>query len=170
MKGITALMVHDEEQPFYDLQHRVSEFGVPSIRLRTVVEVKYFLKRLRQPALIFTDVDLPDGTWADVVTEARNATPPAPVIVVSHFVDLSLYLEALEKGATDFIVAPFTAKDLERVFRTAAETSAGDREQASKVAVDEAVGTNGTIFAKRQFEASIKTEPGCSKTGSEHPC
>lgn len=170
MKGIIALIVHDEEQPFRELERRVSEFGVPSMRLRTVIEVKYFLKRLRRPALILTDVNLPDGTWADVVEEAKNAMPPAPVIVVSHFVNLSLYLEALQKGAVDFIVAPFTTKDLERVIRSATEGAALAQEQASEGASSAAAGTDASTIAQRHPETAIKTERSCTKTGSEHLC
>ncbi|MGH9353462.1 MAG: hypothetical protein ACRD2G_15090 [Terriglobia bacterium] len=144
MKGITALMVHDEEETFRDLKRRVSVLGIPSLQLRTFVEIKYFLKRLHHPALIFTATALPDGTWADVVEAAKNAAPPCPVIVVSRFVDLSLYLEALQKGAADFIVTPFTTAELESIIRSAttrlAESpdqarSASDRRPASEACV-----------------------------------
>ena len=42
-----------------------------------------------------------------------------PVIVVSRFVDIDLYLKALESGASDFIVPPFSAADVAYVVRTA---------------------------------------------------
>lgn len=119
MERIAALMVHDEDGPFAELERRMSELGIVPIGLRTLVEVKYFLKRLHKPALIFTDVTLPDGTWADVVQEAKNAATPSPVIVVSRFVDLSLYLETLQKGAVDFIVAPVSTSQLESIIRAA---------------------------------------------------
>ena len=119
MKTITVLMVHDEEGVFRDLKHRLSELGLSFFQLRTFVEIKYFLKRLHRSTLIFTDTTLPDGTWADVVEVAKNATPPCPVIVVSRVVDLALYLEAMQEGAADFIVAPFTAVDLESIIRSA---------------------------------------------------
>lgn len=119
MKGITVLMVHNEEEPFKELYRRVKGLNISALQLRTFVETKYYLKRLHHPALIFTDTTLPDGTWADVVEAAKNVVPPCPVIVVSRFVDLSLYLEALQKGAADFIVAPFSTAELEPIIRTA---------------------------------------------------
>jgi len=100
MRAITAIVVHDEEEPFTDLKRRLARLDIPSLQMRIFVETKYFLKRPHEPAPIFTAVTLPDGNWADVLEAAKNATPPCPVIVVSRFVDLNLYLEALqnEKG------------------------------------------------------------------------
>jgi FixJ family two-component response regulator len=36
----------------------------------------------------------------------------SPVVVVSRLVDLDLYLDVLESGASDFIVPPFQASDV----------------------------------------------------------
>lgn len=130
MQRITALMVHDEDGPFGDIERRMGELGIVPIGLRTLVEVKYFLKRLRKPALIFTAVTLPDGTWADVVNEAKNASTPSPVIVVSRFVDLSLYLETLQNGAADFIVAPVSTSELESIIQAATAGPARSPEEA----------------------------------------
>ena len=43
---------------------------------------------------------------------ARRMPSPVPVVVVSRYVDVDLYLDALEKGAWDYIVPPFRAADL----------------------------------------------------------
>lgn len=154
MNKITALMVHDEEELFRDLKRRVSELGIPSIQLRTFVEVKYLLKRLHQPTLIFTDVTLPDCTWTDVVEAAKNTTPPCPVIVVSRFVDLSLYLEALQRGAADFIVVPFSTAELESIIRSA---TAGltDSEEQDRTASDRRPGSGaGSASEEDRLTAS----------------
>jgi DNA-binding NtrC family response regulator len=67
--------------------------------------------------LVFTDVSTPAGSWAEVLHAFEHAH--IPVIVVSRTVDLSLYIDALEQGATDFIVPPFTASDLSYVVHNA---------------------------------------------------
>lgn len=155
MKDITALMVHNEEEPFRDLKRRVSELGIPSLQLATLVEAKYFLKRLHHPALIFTDVNLPDGTWADVVEAAKRVAPPCPVIVVSRFVDLSLYLEASQKGAVDFIVPPFATKDLELIIHSAMR-KLDTRKLSSAPRAGGAVGTDGIVLAESHAGAGTK--------------
>lgn len=168
MRAITAIVVHDEEEPFRDLKRRLAELGIPSLQLRTFVETKYFLKRLHASAPIFTAIALPDGNWADVAEAAHSATPPSPVIVVSRFVDLNLYCEALQKGAADFIVAPFTTQDLQCVIRSAMEKSEAVPAPASKALTGAAVGTDGIVFAERHFAAGTETEVGRAEGGREH--
>ncbi len=156
MKDITALLVHNDDRPFDELQRRLKELSITSLRLRTFVEAKYFLKRLHHPALIFTDVTLPDGTWADVVEAGKNATPPCPVIVVSRFVDLSLYLEASQKGAADFIVPPFATKDFELIIHSAVRKLADTRGLPSVPRAGGAVGTDGIVLAESYAGAGTK--------------
>ena len=69
---------------------------------------------------MFTDTDLPDGGWTETVAFAGRARPPVPVIVVSRVVDIRLYLDAMEGGATEFIVPPFREADVKYVVRGAA--------------------------------------------------
>ncbi len=62
--------------------------------------------------VIFTGIQLPDGDWKHVLQLARETSARTKVIVVSRFVDVQLYLDALEAGAFDFVVPPFHAVEL----------------------------------------------------------
>ncbi len=62
--------------------------------------------------VIFTDVQLPDGDWKRVLQMARHSPSPAEVIVVSRFVDVPLYLDALEEGVFDFVVPPLRTVEI----------------------------------------------------------
>ena len=62
--------------------------------------------------IIFTDVQLPDGDWRQVLQMARRSPARAEVILVSRHVDVGLYLDALEVGAFDFVVPPFHTVEL----------------------------------------------------------
>jgi len=62
--------------------------------------------------LLFTEAQLPDGTWADILADAGTAAQPVNVIVVARVVDTRFYLEAIETGALDFLALPFVATDL----------------------------------------------------------
>jgi FixJ family two-component response regulator len=69
--------------------------------------------------LVFTDTQLPDGTWADILAVAEKAAQPVNVIVVARIVNTRFYVEAIETGAFDFLAPPFNATDLAYVVRTA---------------------------------------------------
>jgi two-component system response regulator PilR (NtrC family) len=70
--------------------------------------------------LVFTDLDLPDGNWPDIVRLAKGAAEPVNVIVVSRLVDIPLYIRAIEQGAFDYITPPFEPADLAYIIRCAA--------------------------------------------------
>jgi FixJ family two-component response regulator len=96
---------------------------------------------------VFTDVQLADGNWADVLTLASNATAPVNVIVVAHFIDMKFYIQAIERGAFDFIVPPFARLELQHVVRIAAENALTRRR---KMASSEL--TVGSLAARRGAE------------------
>lgn len=84
-------------------------------RLTTCPEAVQELVGRRVASVIFTDVRLPDGDWRQVLHLARHASVPIEVILVSRIVDVRLYLDALEAGAFDFVVPPFSAADLDYI-------------------------------------------------------
>lgn len=112
LAGTHALLVHDEETPLADLKPLLKSQGIDVLQARSCAEAKAALACAEPPAVIFTNTKLGDGTWADVEALAERECPAVPVIVVSRFVDLPLYIEALESGAADFMVPPFREADL----------------------------------------------------------
>jgi DNA-binding NtrC family response regulator len=88
----------------------------------TVQEALPLLRDANPPHLIFTEDTLPDGTWSEVVKRSQMACKPVKVIVVSRVVDVSLYVEAMDGGAFDFIVPPLSAIKLDYVVKRATET------------------------------------------------
>jgi FixJ family two-component response regulator len=153
MRETAVFVLFNEEKQFDELIRRLRELDVPWLELRTVVETKYELKRLNRPALIFTAVTLPDGTWADVIDAAKDASSSCPVVVVSRLVDLELYLEALQKGAADFIVPPFESNGLLSIIHAVIE-SANRPEPVSTAPTGVAVGGAGIILAENHVSAS----------------
>lgn len=105
MERASALLVHDYEYPLGDLIPPLRRLGLESQRARNCAEAKSVLTSARPP--VFTDTELPDGGWQETVALGRGASSRVPVIVVSRVVDISLYLDAIERGATEFIVPPF---------------------------------------------------------------
>jgi len=67
------------------------------------------------PALVISDLRLPDGNGLDIIRAARALDPPAPVIVVTAFVSQAAREAALASGATAFLAKPFPASALLRL-------------------------------------------------------
>jgi DNA-binding NtrC family response regulator len=117
---IKALLVQARPGPFDALRMALEEQAVEIRTARNCGEAALCLWSECPPHLVFTDVQLADGNWADVLTLASKASVPVNVIVVAPLVDVSFYVQAIERGAFDFIVPPLAAPELQHVVRIAA--------------------------------------------------
>ena len=114
-----ALLVCGQDDPYLSLKQVLEKQGIRTVRARTYSEAPSLLEQFGDPQVIFTDTVLPDGTWADALSLSAVVQAWVPVIVISRLVDLGLYIEVLERGASDFIVPPFVDSDLNHVMRNA---------------------------------------------------
>jgi DNA-binding NtrC family response regulator len=94
---------------------------------KTCAEAALALLSNFPPHLVFTEIQLTDGDWADILTLAGKASEPVNVIVVSPLVDIGFYVQAIERGAFDFIVPPLSDPEFMHVVRIAAENAVSRR-------------------------------------------
>jgi DNA-binding NtrC family response regulator len=71
------------------------------------------------PHIVFTDMQLVDGSWAGMLSLAERTPLAVNVIVVSANVDIDSYVQVLERGAFDFIVPPFEVSEIDHIVRCA---------------------------------------------------
>src|SRR3989454_12470557 len=116
---ITALFVHQNSETLAPLEGALERQGMRVTHAESRAQAQRMLGGLNPAPLVFTDTQLPDGTWADILAEAEKAAQPVNVIVVARVVDTRFYLEAIETGAFDFLAPPFMAADLAYVVRSA---------------------------------------------------
>ena len=62
--------------------------------------------------LVLLDLVLPDGSGFDILREVRSARPTLPVIILTAKGDESDRVHGLELGADDYVVKPFSAREL----------------------------------------------------------
>jgi len=127
-KKITALLVHDRPEPMGTIRHALECQFIETQSVKTCGEVQQALSGCRPPHVVFTDPQLPDGSWEDIVRFATEAPSFVNVIVVSDVVDIALYLESIQRGAFDFIVPPLPLTDLTYVVHSAVEKTLRRRE------------------------------------------
>jgi DNA-binding NtrC family response regulator len=118
-EGITALVVHQNSETLASLKYALEQQGMSIIQADSRAQAMRILGGQNPAPLVFTDTELPDGTWADILVEAERAAQPVNVIVVARVVDTRFYVKTIETGAFDFLAPPFIATDLAYVVRTA---------------------------------------------------
>ena len=115
--GPAALLVSRDEETLLALKRSLEKLGMQIHVAQSCRQARTLLGQPNPPELVFSDPTLSDGTWADIVSSAAQASNPVPVIVVSKAVDYKLYIDALGGGAADFIMPPFMALDVAFVVR-----------------------------------------------------
>jgi DNA-binding NtrC family response regulator len=115
---VSALLIYDQSTPLESLKTALNDGSISAGRARTCEEARHLIETT-EPHIIFTDTQLPDGTWADVMRSADAANAPMSVIVVSRNTDTRLYIKTMEAGAFDFIMPPFEKQSLDYVVRSA---------------------------------------------------
>jgi len=64
------------------------------------------------PELVLLDVRLPDGNGLDVLHEIREVNPEALVILITAYGGIRSAVEAIKRGAQDYITKPFDIEEL----------------------------------------------------------
>ena len=119
-ENITAMLVENRPGALGALRLGLEKQSITISTARSCGEAALALWSEHPPHLVFTEVDLTDGNWANILTLAARASAPVNVIVVARFVDVGFYVHAIERGAFDFIVPPLSESDFLHVARTAA--------------------------------------------------
>jgi DNA-binding NtrC family response regulator len=124
-----ALLVQTRHDPLDTLRLVLEEQSIDIQIARNCAEAALALWSDPPPHIVFTEVQLADGNWADVLTLSTKASAPVNVIVLAPFVDVGFYVETIERGAFDFIVPPHSDPELLHVVRSAAENAVSRRQK-----------------------------------------
>jgi two-component system response regulator PilR (NtrC family) len=81
-------------------------------------------------ALVLTDLVMPDGSGLDILTAAKQRNPATEVIVMTAHSTVDAALDAMKRGAYDFVAKPFQTAELRLLVLRAVEKSAIVRENA----------------------------------------
>lgn len=122
------LVVEDKESLRRLLVTALSEEGYEVASAEDVAGARARLAEGRFAAVL-SDLKLPDGSGLDVLAAARAAAPTAPVIVLTGFGSVATAVEAMKRGAYDFLEKPVEIDDLARLL----ERALGTEEDAGAV-------------------------------------
>ena len=73
------------------------------------------LKRLKenpQIDLVLIDIKMPKANGLDVLRQIKTVNPEMKIIVVTGYRSVDTAQEAINRGASDYVVKPFASKDI----------------------------------------------------------
>lgn len=73
--------------------------------------------------LLITDLKLPDDSGMELLKIARQQIPPIPTILMTSYADVTTAVEAIKRGAADYISKPFRPEELLMVMGQAMKES-----------------------------------------------
>jgi DNA-binding NtrC family response regulator len=115
------LVVDDESGVRYALTEALRSWGYESIQAGTVADgISMFAEE--HPAVALLDIDLPDGSGLDILSEIKAQQPETVVIMITGNVNVPNVLTALRGDAHDFIGKPIHLEELRITLRNALET------------------------------------------------
>ena len=115
----SALLVYDASGSLDKLTEALSQRLIQTSRVRTCEEASRRLQTADPPDVVFSETQLPDGLWSDVLRVAVDASAQTSVVVVARVPNMKLYIDVIEHGAFDFITPPFTGEGFDHVLRCA---------------------------------------------------
>ena len=77
--------------------------------------------RARKFDLILMDKNMPGPSGLDLLPGFRRVSPWSPIIMMTAFGDVPSYMEAVEKGAVEFLFKPFRMEELTSAITKALE-------------------------------------------------
>jgi two-component system, OmpR family, response regulator RegX3 len=158
----TVLLVEDEESITAPLSEALAREGFEPVVAGTAAEALE-LAAARPPDLVLLDLMLPDGSGLDVCRELRSLSA-VPIIMLTARGEETDRVVGLEVGADDYVVKPFSARELiariRAVLRRTAAAPAGPVEetlQLGDVRVDPArrsasVGGETLELSRKEFD------------------
>jgi two-component system response regulator HydG len=118
-----VLVIDDEEALRASVAKILSRLGHGVDTAATATEGLALLSK--QPyELVLTDFRLPDLDGLEVIARARALRPEAEIVLFTGFGSIPLAVQAIKRGAYDFVTKPFKRADLERVVARALEKQA----------------------------------------------
>lgn len=114
------LLIEDEEGSRFGFMRYLSRAGYAVQEASCLSEARQAVLSQRFDAVLL-DLKLPDGNGLDWITELRENYRDVPVIVTTAYGDIPVAVEAMRRGADNFLTKPVNMEDLEVFLRKSLE-------------------------------------------------
>jgi two-component system response regulator AtoC len=115
-----VLIVDDDRRMRRTLQIMIERMGLDSTAAADAHEAREQLRAARFD-LVLTDLKMPETGGIELLEQIRSEQPQLPVILITAYGTIQTAIEAMRKGASDYVLKPFDNENLELVIRRALE-------------------------------------------------
>ncbi|RMH43764.1 MAG: sigma-54-dependent Fis family transcriptional regulator [Gammaproteobacteria bacterium] len=142
-----VLIVDDEPDILQLLTLTFSRMSIPVDTAENCNEAKEKIHK-NEYHFCLTDMRLPDGTGMDIIDWIQTMQPNCPVAVLTAHGNMELAIEALKRGAFDFVSKPVDINKLRELVETALKLSK-DVKQAPASATKRLLGVSTAMIQLR---------------------
>jgi DNA-binding NtrC family response regulator len=115
------LVVGDDDAVRQDVTLQLSSLGYRVHCSRSGAAALSRLAALPNPAAVLLDLPLPEGNGLELLDQLRRAQTATPVIVLSTAAQSRTVVDAVRRGASDYLIKPFAEHDLALALRSVLE-------------------------------------------------
>lgn len=105
------LIIDDEESVCYSFAEAFRDEGIEVFSAHTIKDGVEAARNLK-PEVVVVDYQLPDGTGLELLHQLREENPKRPVLFITAYGSADLALQAMSKGAFDYLQKPLDLKKL----------------------------------------------------------
>ncbi len=108
---LKVLLVDDEEDIIEVIQDRLEAYGFTVMTARTGIEALNKLS-IEKFDGVFLDVKMPEMSGIEALVEIRKTDAKIPIIIITASSTREAAIEAMRKGADDYVLKPFEWEEL----------------------------------------------------------
>jgi DNA-binding NtrC family response regulator len=155
------LIVDDERFIRMTLGEAVRPWNFLPVEAESISKAREIFNQ-EEPEVVLLDIDLPDGSGLDFLTELKEINPEVIVVMITGNINVPNTIAALRGGAHDFIGKPVRLEELRVTLRNAVEVKNLRREvkqarnsQKNALNFDQIIGESETIIKTKNLAEKV---------------
>lgn len=122
-----VLLVEDEKLLRWSLKEQLQRWGYTPLEAEGTRQARELCAQ-ESPDLVLLDIMLPDGDGLELLSELRQGDPHLSVIIMTGHGNVDTAVEAMRRGAVNYLDKPFNMEELKVKIEKALEQSGLERE------------------------------------------
>jgi len=119
MNEPASILIIDDEESIRDSMTQVLQKEGYHVRAAGEGKAGLNLFSSESYQAVFLDLKLPGMKGMDVLTRIKEASPETPVIIITGYASIESAIEAMKRGAFDYMAKPFTPEEVRVITKKA---------------------------------------------------